>query len=888
MTTKPNIIIGLWNANGIRSHTLELSYFLENNFIDVMLICETRLNSRLLNPSFKGYLAYYSHHPDGTSHGGTAILIKDGIEHTRGPSYSYTAFQSTSIVLKLNNTPTTIAAFYNPPNQNFLTEDYISFFKSLGNKFIVGADFNAKHKSWGSKSITTKGRRLLKALQSLHLNTVSTGQPTYWPSDKNKSPDLIDFFVTKGVSCGNSSVRQSFDLSSDHSPLWLDTSIAKPCSRNKTQTNWSLYRQFLTANTPILGPMRDQSGIDFAVSNFSSLLLQASRTSSEVLVQSQPKNELEVQISRQLGVKRCFRRRWQATRCPQIKVLLNKATHDLRKLLHRREINLYRQLRPDAADSEFSLWKFLSANEKKTYTPHQPPIKCVNGDWARTHQDKADRFASHLAEVFSPNPSVMFVPKQRFSFPNLDASHRCKLKWKYTKSLINDITNKKKAPGLDEITGAMIRNLPDPQTKALHRIFVSTDTGYFPTQWKTAKVVMIPKKGKDPHVVSSYRPISLLSVLSKLFERFLMGLLDPFTCELLPEHQFGFRAGHNSINQVHRVISTIRNTFEKKQYCSAAFLDISQAFDRVWLDGLMAKITLLLPPRFHRIICNYLQSRDFVVRVGSATSNKRPMSAGVPQGSVLGPLLYILYTYDLPSHPNTNTCTFADDTAIMARSSCLSTASSTLQEHLDLVSAWADEWGIAINKSKSVHTTFSLRPGNCTSVSIDNVAIPQKQSVLYLGIHLDRRLTWREHVESKIRQARLVFNNLSWTIGGWSKLPLEARLELYRSKTIPIWTYGIELWSTCSPSLMARANRCNARMVRTLCGAPWYVRTDSIFRDLHLQQVNCIAARLRARYIQKLAPHTNPHVRALLMGDGPGRIRRLNSSTGAICVDPTL
>ena len=101
---------------------------------------------------------------------------------------------------------------------------------------------------------------------------------------------------------------------------------------------------------------------------------------------------------------------------------------------------------------------------------------------------------------------------------------------------------------------------------------------------------MIPKKGKDPTVVNSYRPISLLPILSKVFERTLLNKLQPCLDEIIPNHQFGFRRGHSTTQQVHRATWTVKKALDERKYCSAVFLDVSQAFDRVWHNGLKYKI----------------------------------------------------------------------------------------------------------------------------------------------------------------------------------------------------------------------------------------------------------------------------------------------------------
>jgi hypothetical protein len=161
---------------------------------------------------------------------------------------------------------------------------------------------------------------------------------------------------------------------------------------------------------------------------------------------------------------------------------------------------------------------------------------------------------------------------------------------------------------------------------------------YVPSYWKTAEVFMIPKPRKPATEVTSYRPISLLPVLSKLLEKLLLKKFTPILDEkqIIPTHQFGFRNNYSTIDQVHRVTTLIEKTLEEKGACSSIFLYVAQVFDKVWHEGLLHKIELLLPAEYSRLLKSYLSDRCFRVKQEDEYSGLKPMKAGVPQGSVLG------------------------------------------------------------------------------------------------------------------------------------------------------------------------------------------------------------------------------------------------------------
>jgi hypothetical protein len=192
---------------------------------------------------------------------------------------------------------------------------------------------------------------------------------------------------------------------------------------------------------------------------------------------------------------------------------------------------------------------------------------------------------------------------------------------------------------------------------------------------KVAQIIPIFKLGKPPHLPTSYRPISLLPILSKVFEKLpYHRLIHIVENELmLPDHQFGFHHHHSTIQQTHQIANKIKEAIQTKQICSAAFLDISQAFDKVWHTRLLYKLRLSFPLNYFILLKSYLTNRHFRVKVDNKYSD-------------------LLYTSDLPSSPDTTAATFADDTTVLAIDPNAVAASQKLQTSLDTIHHWLSLW----------------------------------------------------------------------------------------------------------------------------------------------------------------------------------------------------
>ena len=585
--------IAHWNANGLQNHREEVKLFLYHNKIDILLVSETHFTAKT-HFSIPGYSLSHTNHPDDRAHGGTAILVRTTIKYAEQPCYAKPEIQATIIQVQGQQRCINIASVYCPPRYNLKAQHYHSFFKLLEPCFIAGGDYNCKHTLWGSRLITTKGRELASIIQSQNYSFLSTGTPTYWPTDAHKLPDLLDFFVTSKVPLSTIDIQPSYDLSSDHTPIiaTLSTSIHKRQTKPRLHndyTNWQTYKMEISSRMHGDWKLKTCDDLELATARFARILQQAADLATPKRPPPKPAPGIPSTIKRLVALKRKAKATWQKTHAPTDRRLYNHASRTLKTALYKLKNDTFTDYVSKLKSSDHSLWNSIKSRTK----PTQPKLPIRNtsappSPWAKSDEEKADLFARHLTEVFTPHDDSPDHDVET-QILHLNAAHE-KLPAFTMKELMPVIKrlHPHKAPGLDNITAKMIQELPPSGLTILLYILNATlRLEYWPKNYKIARVIMVPKPAKPPTDVTSYRPISLLPVTSKILERLLLHRLgtDVRPHEWIPEHQFGFRKAHTTIQQCHRLADNINQALEAREYCTAVFLDISQAFDKCGIRG---------------------------------------------------------------------------------------------------------------------------------------------------------------------------------------------------------------------------------------------------------------------------------------------------------------
>lgn len=374
-----------------------------------------------------------------------------------------------------------------------------------------------------------------------------------------------------------------------------------------------------------------------------------------------------------------------------------------------------------------------------------------------------------------------------FSFRNIDISDLTAV----------FISLKSNSTGMDGLPLKFIKILfPYIDCYILHVINSIITFSNFPLEWKHSKVIPIPKK-KSTSCLSDYRPISLLPVLSKVLEKILQIQILQYleSNRMLSNYQSGYRANHSSITAVLNISDDIRRAIDDKQACTLVLLDFSKAFDKIDHQLLIKKLSnnFLFSSSASRLILSYLSDRCQTVELDSFVSSVRKIISGVPQGSVLGPFLFMMFINDL-THV-INYCRyhmFADDLQIYKFCSlkdipnCIEKVNQDIQSIL----LWSKTNKLDLNSTKTQCILIAASDrctDNLPKIMVDGLEVKFSSTVNNLGIHLDKTLCWSFHVESICKRVTFLLR-LLWTTTKY--LNSKLRLQLVKTYILPHFLYG--------------------------------------------------------------------------------------------------
>ena len=437
----------------------------------------------------------------------------------------------------------------------------------------------------------------------------------------------------------------------------------------------------------------------------------------------------------------------------------------------------------DAAKTDKSvLFRFMQRQRKC-----KPSALCLRRDDGTTTSDPQE-----IAETLKTCYEAIFSNEGPESFPTILDKH--------FSTTLDDVqvtpdevrkelrtTKPYSSMGLDQVHPRILKEAADSIMAPLCNIFnESLRSGVVPNQWRQASVCPI-YKGGDRHAPSNYRPISLTSIPCKILERLLKKriLTHLETNTLISPHQHGFRPHHSCVTNLLRFMDSLTDAHDNGKISDAIFFDFAKAFDRVPHRALIQKLRAYgIRGSLLKWIQNFLTDRTFSVKIGGAHSSPAPVKSGVPQGSVLGPLLFLLYINDLPERLSSNLLLYADDLKIWN-----ALDANTLQMDIDTVCHWATTWGLPLNIDKCAHISFGGDSENAFHIhSMESPLIISKLSEKKdLGVWLSSDFSTSTHHQATTKKAYATWHMI---LRAFSRIHPEHFCFLFNTYVRPLLEYA--------------------------------------------------------------------------------------------------
>ena len=562
----------------------------------------------------------------------------------------------------------------------------------------------------------------------------------------------------------------------------------------------------------------------------------------------------------------------------EYKMLRNKVNH----MLSRQKSEYYRGIIRDCSRDSKKVWNCLKKivpSSKKT----TPLNLKVNGEECTTSSDIADAFNQYfVSSVAKICADVSFCDS-----PFSEASNKLEVTFDLepvsVEFVINEVhkMNSSKATGDDDISCRLLKLACPIIAQSLTKIInLSIVKGYVPYLWKSAKVLPLYKSG-DHSCLGNYRPISVLPVVSKILERAVHYQLSQFISDhnLLHPNQSGFRPLHSTTTALAKLVNLWSKNTDDNKLSGVAFIDLRKAFDTVNHEFLLKKLRSLgCSINSVRWFKSYLSDRTQRVFFKGANSPALNVCTGVPQGSILGPLLFSIYVNDMPGSVTEGVIDmYADDTTLTVSGTDACEVEEKLSNGVSKVMKWVNANRLVVNLDKTsvmlIGPRAKLNYSDDFKVNVCGTVLKRVKVAKCLGLLIDEELSWKDQIE---KVTKTVQSKLCMLRRVKQYVPTHSLLLLYNSFVQPHFDYCAQIWSNRFKMQTNKLEKLHKRAARIILSKNYDTPSSELFRELNWLPLNQRFDYLRAVLMYKCVNNLAP---AYLMNDLTSTNQRHNYNT---------
>lgn len=844
----------------------ELTYIYQNLNPDLII-----LNSHGVKDNdtirISGYNTYMIN-TTGEASDGSAILIRSNIHHRQIDDYLTDVLH---IKIQSSLGPIHISTTYLPPRRPYLP--YPDFHKLLNNiepLYIMG-DLNAKHRFLGHTSDNQVGRGLQRFKQLNKLAHFGPNFPTYINQRSGTTPDII---VSNNRTFHNVIIEPGPLTSSDHLPVLVKITAhaikePTPPSLIYSRANWDKFKKVVQNQLINNEAYLEDEGIEVVDSRLENWYRAIEKGVKESIPVSKSKTIKKTLLTQeiqtlQLRFKALYRHSlthgWNLITYRMFRNIKQQIS-DLCKSainnnLHRKTQNLianhknpkqfWSSIRLMRGVSNRSPPYILNSNNEKIYD-NKGKEKIFREIWRNNFRvseeenedfdyDNEEAVREFLATNLNRTLPYLHPDIRRLPNNNLVTS---KISINEIKGFIK--SSKGTAPGESKVNKDILLNLPDLAIEHLVTTFnLTLSMGYFPDIFKSGLLTLIPKGNKSPLNPGNYRPITLLEVPGKLLERAINRRLKYHleTQNLLPNNIHGFRDGRGTSTALAITCDLIAHALSRRDQCCLVLRDVSKAFDKVWHNGLKYKILHLgLPDVLERILCDYLNDRLVKIRMGNIIGDPINIESGVPQGGILSPTLYTVFTRDLPQPAAfCHNIIYADDISQIITYGGQSRAFMAIRvgQEIEKINTFEQKWKIKTNRSK--FTIISLAKKKNDDIIVNGEIIEYKSNGTLLGLNISCK-GYTQHVNKLVNKGELAIQELNM----FSKLPINIKVQLVKTFILPMIEYPTIPLNTLSNTQILKIQRVQNKALRWAYNDmkyPYQKNTEQLHIESSIKPVN--------------------------------------------------
>lgn len=817
------------------------------------------------NQSLKiyGYTVHKKNHTN-THTDGTAIAIKHNIKYKL-----YDDFLSDTLAVEIEASTGNIliATLYQPPARQFIPiPDFLKIFRRNIPVYMI-SDLNANHPVFSYRSTNTKGRQLHQLLQDRIIRHIGPHFPTYIARNITSTPDIV---LTNTRTYHNIHITQGPLTTSDHIPIVCTLSLTPtqiPCLPRPSfkRANWDNFKdevkQAYIDPDIIVNPTLEE--IDDYIEDWYNTIQNSINnnipyTTHKTTAHTTLRHQTKLLIIQYQAIKtHADTHGWTQ----HLYGTYIQTREQLHRMLREESAIHWNNIVTDTVDAykePKTFWRKLK-QLMGTDTSNPPYFTKQNGEKAYKDTEKEKLLREIWEEVYTDHDTDerneteeevrqylrhnqhKITPYHTGDKNRLNTDNNF-LTFEITNEQITTIIKAMKStcPGYSGINKIILKQLPEEAITRLRNIFNATlSAGYFPDKFKTATIKFIPKQGKNIKLPSNYRPISLLEVPGKILERIINYRLKIHLEEnqLHNTLQFGFRPGRGTTQALALATEQMAQNKADGGQCHVVLRDITKAFDKVWHLGLKHKILHLgLPDILERLLCDFLDDREARVRFGSYLGQPFHLHCGVPQGSVLSPTLFTIYTRDLPPPLTGTNIAYADDITQISgyRGRSIQMAQRITGREIENINVYEENWKIETNINKFTVIRLGARKNEQIITHKDNIYETTHNGKI-LGLNISSS-GYYQHIKVRKNQATQTLRKLY----RFYEMPTKIKVHLVKTLILPVLDYPPIPIHAMSQNQISQLQRTQNKALRFAYSQryPYTLTTEQLHQQAKVHPIN--------------------------------------------------